>query len=113
MPKVGIAYRAYRWFRFVRRHRIIFTARQLRKIRKMIRLIVKEVEENGMDSIKGALLSKLVWLGIGQIVWGLAQIYLSGGTFEPGAVTTAVLGIVTILFRAVTNKPLTEKTSLL
>jgi len=66
-----------------------------------------------MDSLKGALLSKLVWLGVGEIVWGLAQVYLGGGVLTTESLTAAALGVITIIFRAVTDRPLADKTSLL
>lgn len=57
----------------------------------------------------GALKSKTVWFGVLQLVWSAAQVYMTGGTLTPQAITTLVTGIGTILFRAVTSQPLAQK----
>lgn len=69
---------------------------------------VKESEMLSNLFSLGALKSKLVWLGIAQIVWSVVQAYL-GGTFDAQTLSTAGSGILTILFRAVTNSSLSEK----
>lgn len=62
-----------------------------------------------MDALRGAFKSKLVWLGVLQEVWALVQLYLGGGELTTEVLTTAVVGALTIFFRAVTTKPLSEK----
>lgn len=71
-------------------------------------LVPTEEDEEMGDSIIGALKSKLVWLGIVQLVWSAAQSYMAG-TFTAEAAATTVSGVLTIVFRAMTNKPLAEK----
>ena len=66
------------------------------------------VEQVKMDSIKGALMSKLVWLGIVQIGYGLFEAW-SSGTLNAESVSTAISGVLTIVFRAVTTNSLADK----
>ena len=54
----------------------------------------------------GALKSKTVWLGIAQIAYPALEAYLTGMPFN---YTTVVTGVLTILARAATDKPLAAK----
>lgn len=65
-------------------------------------------EEVSMDAIKGALVSKLVWLGIVQILYGLFEAWTSG-TLNAESVSTAISGVLTIVLRAVTTSSLADK----
>jgi hypothetical protein len=55
-----------------------------------------------------ALKSKTVWFGIIQLVFSAASAALAGG-FTEEVILTLVTGTATILLRAVTDKPLSEK----
>lgn len=55
-----------------------------------------------------ALRSKTVWFGIVQLLGSAAVTMLSDGYSEV-AVITAVSGVATIILRALTDKPLSEK----
>ena len=57
----------------------------------------------------GALKSKTVWFGIAQLLWAAFQAYQTSGTMSPEVISTLVTGIGTLLFRAVTEKPLAAK----
>lgn len=47
IPKVGLAYRAFRWFRFVRKHRVIVRLKQVRLLRKL----AKALEDGDMGLV--------------------------------------------------------------
>lgn len=66
------------------------------------------VDEVSMDAVKGALKSKLVWLGLVQLAYSLFETWANGG-LNAEAVSTAIAGAMTIVFRAVTSKPLADK----
>lgn len=61
-----------------------------------------------MDAIVGALKSKLVWLGLLQIGYSLFEAYTAGG-LNAEAVSTAISGALTIIFRATTSQSLAAK----
>jgi hypothetical protein len=66
-------------------------------------------ENDDMDkAIVGALKSKLVWLGIVQIGYSLFETWANGG-LNAEAVSTAISGVLTILFRAMTTTSLADK----
>lgn len=56
----------------------------------------------------GALKSKTVWIGLIQGMYGLYELY-SHGMLTPEAAAPIIAGILTILARAVTDKPLSQK----
>lgn len=55
-----------------------------------------------------ALRSKTVWFGIAQLAGSLGMALMSDGLTET-AVLAFVSGVATIILRAVTDKPLSEK----
>ena len=65
-------------------------------------------EDTQMGSLKGALMSKLVWLGLVQIGYSLFETWSSGG-LNAEVVSTAISGVLTIIFRAMTDKSLADK----
>ena len=65
-------------------------------------------EDVSMDALKGALKSKLIWLGLAQVVYGLVQLWATGMlTIESAG--PVVSGAVTMILRAVTKESLAEK----
>lgn len=59
-----------------------------------------------------ALKSKLVLLGLGQIGYSIFELWAQGGVIDGDVIQGALLGVATIVLRAVTTKPLNEKTAL-
>ena len=66
-------------------------------------------EQQEEEAMIGALKSKTVWFGIATSAWGLVQIFIQAGDFSREALVSLVSGIVIIVLRAVTTKPLDEK----
>lgn len=66
-----------------------------------------EDDEMG-DAIKGAVKSKLVWLGLAQLAYSLFELWANGGLNAESA-STAVAGALTILFRSLTTGSLADK----
>lgn len=65
-------------------------------------------EEVRMDAVKGALKSRLIWLGLAQIVYGLVQLWANGMlTIESAGPVLG--GAVTVWLRALTNESLADK----
>lgn len=56
----------------------------------------------------GALKSKTVWFGIAQAVGAAALVLMQDGVSE-ASVTLFITSVVTIILRAVTDTPLSEK----
>lgn len=65
-------------------------------------------EDRSMDSLRGALTSKLIWLGVGQVVYGLFQLWASGDLSADTA-GPVLSGALTIVLRAMTDQSLAEK----
>lgn len=82
--------------------------RRLRDARRARRGLPPVDEVNDMNAIKGAVTSKLIWLGLAQLVWSGFQSYLAG-TLTPDAAATLVSGALTIIFRAMTTQSLAAK----
>lgn len=61
-----------------------------------------------MDTLKGAAKSKLIWLGLGQVVWGLVQLWAHDGLTWDSAMPV-IGGGATIVFRAMTDESLASK----
>ena len=70
-------------------------------------LDINQQEDAAM--IAGALKSKTVWLGIATSIWGAVQVFLQAGDFSTEAIVSLATGVVIIVLRAVTTKPLAEK----
>lgn len=83
----------------------------IKRIRRLIeiRKIRKALKEINVDSIRNALRSRTVWLGIATQAWGLTQIFLADGSFTTQAVVSLLTGVAIIFLRAVTTVPLAEK----
>jgi hypothetical protein len=65
-------------------------------------------DEVSMDAVKGALRSRLIWLGVAQVVYGLVQLWADGMlTIESAGPVLG--GAVTIWLRAVTKDSLADK----
>jgi hypothetical protein len=65
-------------------------------------------DEVSMDAVKGALRSRLIWLGLAQVVYGLVQLWADGMlTIESAGPVLG--GAVTIWLRAVTKDSLADK----
>ncbi len=101
VPKVGLAYRAFRWQKTVRKFKIIKVTRLINKLRKA-------AEENP-DMFVKALKSKTVWLGISQEFLALFQLYANGGEITAEVVMPAIAGILTIIVRFATTGPVAAK----
>jgi hypothetical protein len=56
-----------------------------------------------------ALKSKSIWLGILTNVWGVVQVFLANGDFSMESIGTFIIGVLVIIMRTVTTKPLDEK----
>ena len=95
VPKVGIAYRAFRL------HKKAKLAYRLRKLLKLI-------EEDPRIMLQ-ALKSKTVWAGIVHELYALWELWAGGGVIDGDVILPALSGIVMIVLRAVTTKPLSEK----
>lgn len=65
-------------------------------------------DEVSMDAVKGALKSKLVWLGLAQLTYSLFETWANGG-LNVESVSTAISGALTIVFRAMTTNSLADK----
>lgn len=65
-------------------------------------------EDDMGEQFFGALKSKTVWLGIAQILYSLFEAYSNGG-LNAEAVTTAISGTLTVIFRARTSESLADK----
>lgn len=65
-------------------------------------------EDISMDTLKGAAKSKLVWLGVAQVAYGLFQLWATGMLTAESA-GPVVAGALTVVFRAVTSKSLADK----
>lgn len=61
-----------------------------------------------MDSLKGAAKSKLVWLGVVQVLYGLFELWANGNLSADSA-GPVISGALTIVLRAVTTQPLADK----
>lgn len=66
-------------------------------------------QEKDLKALIGSLFSKTIWFGVLTEVWGIAQVFMANGDFSVEAIVTMVSGVVIIVLRAVTNKPLAEK----
>ena len=65
-------------------------------------------DEVSMDALKGAAKSKLMWLGLAQIIYGLVQLWATGMlTIESAG--PVVSGAVTMWLRAITTQSLADK----
>lgn len=65
-------------------------------------------DEVSMGALKGAVKSKLMWLGLAQVLYGLIQLWANGMlTIESAGPVLG--GVLTMWFRAVTDKPLSAK----
>ena len=65
-------------------------------------------EEVSMDALKGAVKSKLMWLGLAQVLYGLVQLWANGMlTIESAGPVLG--GVLTMWLRAVTKESLAEK----
>ena len=108
VPKVGTAYRAFRWFRFVRKHRLFYNAKQLRKLRRLIR----KAQKGGMTKMEGkktytgiaitAIGLLLGWLGIGGAED--AQQVVNAGT-EAVSAGMQVIGLLVAIYGRYKAKP--------
>lgn len=82
----------------------------IRTVRKLLRktgsgdLVEVEVDEVNLQALK----SKTVWFGIVQLAGSAALTLMSDG-YSEAAILAFVTGVVTILLRAVTSAPLSEK----
>jgi len=65
-------------------------------------------EEVSMDALKGALKSKLIWLGVAQVLYGLVQLW-ANGMLTIDSAGPVVSGALTMVLRAVTKESLAEK----
>jgi hypothetical protein len=83
-------------------------ARRIRRGKAKQQKLQLEDPRMNMDTLTGALKSKLVWLGIVQVGYSLFETWASGG-LNAEAVSTAISGVLTIVFRAVTNTSLADK----
>ena len=82
--------------------------RRLRDARRARRGLPPTSEGEDMQAFTGALKSKLIWLGLAQLVWSGVQSYLAG-TLTTDAAATLVTGALTIIFRAITTQSLAAK----
>lgn len=87
--------------------------RAARKLRQVVKAARKRktgssntVEVSEMNF--GALKSKTVWFGIAQAVGAAALVLMQDGVSE-ASVTLFITSVVTIILRAVTDTPLSEK----
>jgi hypothetical protein len=67
-----------------------------------------DAQEGDMDTLKGALKSKLVWLGVAQALYGLFELWTNGALTAESA-GPILAGVLTVVLRAVTDKPLSAK----
>ena len=65
-------------------------------------------DEVSMDAVKGAFRSKLVWLGVVQVAYGLFQLW-ANGELSPETAGPVVSGALTIMLRAITTSSLADK----
>ena len=65
-------------------------------------------EDVSMDALKGALKSKLIWLGVAQVVYGLVQLW-ANGMLTIDSAGPVVSGALTMILRAATKESLAEK----
>lgn len=65
-------------------------------------------EDVSMDSLKGALKSKLIWFGLAQAAYGIIQLWATG-TLTVESVGPVLSGAITVWLRAVTTGSLADK----
>lgn len=65
-------------------------------------------EGASMEILKGAAKSKLVWLGLAQVAYGIVELWASG-TLSAESVGPVLSGAITMWLRAVTTQSLAEK----
>jgi hypothetical protein len=65
-------------------------------------------DEVSMDALKGAVKSKLMWLGLAQVLYGLVQLWANGMLTVESA-GPVLGGVLTMWFRAVTTDSLADK----
>jgi hypothetical protein len=94
VPKVGAAYRAFRLHK---------KAKLAYKLRKLLKII--EEGKFNMHIFK----SKTIWFGITQELWALWELFANGGAIDGDVILPVLTGIVTIILRAVTKEPLSQK----
>lgn len=94
------------------RNRPRAVARRARKAaqQELLLEVPKPEEVISMDAIKGGLKSKLVWLGLVQVAYGLFQLWATGALSVESA-GPVVSGAFTMIFRAMTTQSLSAKGS--
>ena len=65
-------------------------------------------EDVSMDALKGGLKSKLVWLGLAQVAYGIFQLWATGD-LSPETAGPVISGALTVALRAITNTSLADK----
>ena len=69
VPKVGLAYRAFRWFRFTRKHHVIKNLKLARRLHKELKKLKESKVLDGKKTyISGAIAAVtmiFMWLNIG------------------------------------------------
>jgi hypothetical protein len=85
--------------------------RQRRRAKRRLReLGIPEEGVMDLSAVKGAAKSKLVWLGVAQVAYGLFQLWVTG-TLSPESAGPVVSGALTVVLRALTNESLANKGS--
>lgn len=62
-----------------------------------------------MNAMKGALRSRLVWLGLAQIAYGIFNMWATGLAITPESVGPVISGAATVILRALTTGSLASK----
>jgi hypothetical protein len=68
---------------------------------------LEEIET--MNAMKGAMKSRLVWLGLAQIAYGVFNMWATGQAITPESVGPVISGAATVILRALTTGSLAEK----
>src|SRR5438045_3266142 len=68
---------------------------------------LEEIET--MNALKGALKSRLVWLGLAQIAYGLFNMWATGQAITPDSIGPLLTGAATVWLRALTTGTLASK----
>jgi hypothetical protein len=96
-------------FRRLRQRRIAKRkARASRPLDEVPESFNVQPDEVSMDAVKGALRSRLIWLGLAQVAYGLVQLWADGMLTVESA-GPVLGGAVTIWLRAVTTGSLADK----
>lgn len=68
---------------------------------------LEEIET--MNAMKGALRSRLVWLGLAQFLYGLFNMWATGQVITPDSIGPLLTGAATVWLRALTTGTLASK----